>query len=164
MTFIKNYNKELYHYGVKGMKWGVRRSDKRGNRDAVKLSKTFEKHLDSYNDSVRSKKKVYLVDEKGANRYRSDGTGYFDTSGGMTITNIKKDQKVRDTNKEYEALKRIMSKKYDDVVSKANYDYQTGKATINVILKKQGKTYVSEITKDYGEYKDQIEFITYKKE
>lgn len=27
MSSIEQYNEELYHYGVKGMKWGVRRSD-----------------------------------------------------------------------------------------------------------------------------------------
>ena len=26
MTSIEQYNQELYHYGVKGMKWGVRRN------------------------------------------------------------------------------------------------------------------------------------------
>ena len=25
MSPIETYNKELYHYGVKGMKWGVRK-------------------------------------------------------------------------------------------------------------------------------------------
>lgn len=28
MSFVENYNKELYHHGVKGMKWGVRKTRK----------------------------------------------------------------------------------------------------------------------------------------
>lgn len=45
-----NYNSELYHYGIKGMRWGVRRyqnkdgsltpaGKKRAQRDADKLKK-----------------------------------------------------------------------------------------------------------------------------
>ena len=46
-----NYNGELYHYGIKGMRWGVRRyqnkdgsltpaGKKRAQRDADKLKKS----------------------------------------------------------------------------------------------------------------------------
>lgn len=50
MTFIENYNKELYHYGVKGMKWGIRRyqnpdgslTDKGKKRYAESIRKAAE--------------------------------------------------------------------------------------------------------------------------
>ena len=41
MTSLEQYNKELYHYGVKGMKWGVRRFQ---NKDGS-LTKEGKKRL-----------------------------------------------------------------------------------------------------------------------
>ena len=44
MSIMEQYNSELYHYGVKGMKWGVRRAIKQ--RD--KIVRKHDKYVDKY--------------------------------------------------------------------------------------------------------------------
>ena len=66
MSFISKYNKELYHYGVLGMKWGVRR----GN-----VSKAYEKaskKLDKLDAKVEKKQqKANKLSAKADRKIRS---------------------------------------------------------------------------------------------
>ena len=46
---------ELYHYGVKGMKWGVRRAQKRAQKYLVKSVKSYSSNKNSKGDKYLSK-------------------------------------------------------------------------------------------------------------
>ena len=48
------YNNELYHFGIKGMKWGVRRYQ---NKDGSLTSKGKKRYSDDYKESRNISKK-----------------------------------------------------------------------------------------------------------
>lgn len=161
---MENYNNDyLMHYGILGMKWGVRRyqnkdgsltpaGKKRAQKDADSLNEAMGKHLDSTNDFQRSLKKTYLVDKDGYNRWASDGKGYFDTAGGITTYNVNALNNKKRNEQTYLNVKKLMEQKYDSVIVNAEYDIETGKARSKIILKKNGEQFVSEIEKDYGNF------------
>ena len=164
---------ELYHFGVKGMKWGVRRYQnkdgsltkagrQRAQKDANKLSEAMSKHLDSTNDFQRSITRRYLVDKNGANRWDSNGQGYFDPSGGVTIYDNNKLASKNRNEQSYINMKNMLNKKYDSISVKASYEIDTGKAYSKIVLTKNGEKYESEIKKDYGNF-DTSNQIEYKK-
>lgn len=68
---------------------------------------------------------------------------------------------LKDRNAQaYLNIKNTLKQKYDDLKVDARYDIDTGKAYSKIVLSKNGEKFVSEITKDYGEFDSskQIEF------
>ena len=63
-NYILTSNGELYHYGVKGMKWGVRRTQRKLNRAAKTAAKQAKHRRNTANDYKRVLKDIKSGDYK----------------------------------------------------------------------------------------------------
>ena len=118
------YQDELYHYGIKGMKWGVRRT-------AEQLGHTI-KSVKSVYDSHKAKKRAKKEAAKAKKRSK--------------ITNPKKL-----TTEELNArIKRLqLEKDYNDLVKDTNRT-RKGKNFVMDILESSGKNLFTQVTNHYG--------------
>jgi hypothetical protein len=171
--YILTTDGELYHYGVKGQRWGVRRyqnkdgsltpaGKKRAQQDANELKKAVGKTFDTYDEYRRSQSKHYVVDKYGANSYGPDGKPRFDTSRGVMIYNKKKLDTANLYSRKLDELERAMKERYDSVKFEGGFNTESGKASVKYTLEKNGHKTVAEFVKDYGEYEIPIKFVELK--
>ena len=86
MSFVENYNAELYHYGVKGQKWGVRRYERQRNKVARLTEKRNE-----------------IANKKGVT-----SSGYINTSRNLYLQ--KQKAKLAKANIDNDDVNRILAK------------------------------------------------------
>lgn len=168
------YNdKYLMHHGVKGMKWGVRRYRNKNGSLTPKGKRRYSKFEKQAKEDAAKLDTALVENHKAALNYQTSGKQYMhvDEKGRPITGNIIRiankgddiiERKADKSLKAYNSIKESMKKKYDDVCVKGNFDYDTGKMTVEVILKKDGNELSSTVDTTFDIDYPKLNFLTYK--
>lgn len=104
---MSNYiyvNGELYHYGVKGMKWGVRRSP-----EVQAVNKRYKEELKPHQKELRSKNRTVSLKK----------LAYDSVIGRSTLTDIGAYADKAVNRREYKQRRKELQEKYEPEFQKA---------------------------------------------
>lgn len=91
MYYYNDKNNELYHYGIKGMRWGVRKHrDSASSQTRAQRKSEKQAYKQKLKADVRMNKKGMIVNDNG--KYRNVLTG--EEYGRKYIETINKETKV----------------------------------------------------------------------
>ena len=154
MSLEKDYNAELYHYGVKGMKWGVRKAAAKVYSMNAKVYKNKNKALASANEQAAKRQETIAKNIKSGNTT---------TTKSSEVTNKVLDDYANMTNREfkakYQGSKRTFAKRVEKYGDPYTY-VTTGKKLIGEAYEKNKSRLVTEVKKSttsYNNGKDVVE-------
>lgn len=144
------YSNELYHYGVKGMKWGVIRSSKELRSDR-RTARKMKRHLAADKKNLRIKGKMH---DKDMENYDEADKNYRKQLSKPSLSASKKRERIEEASKALTKAGDTMTKSRSDLNrAERIYDADEKKYRnhIDSMVKKYGSESVKNIsTKDYN--------------
>ena len=128
MASIEQYNNELYHYGVKGMKWGVRKFEK-ASADLDKRKSAYKKAKKEYNKAYVRADTFRVAALSPVKKHRQTQDKRWDDVA-------KKAEKANKLRQEYKSAKKEFNK-HTTVLQKVG---RAGKKTANYMSTKSNSS------------------------
>ena len=139
---------ELYHYGVKGMKWGVRKAAAKVYSMNAKVYKKSNKALASANEQAAKRQETIAKNIK---------SGKTTTTKSSKTTNKVLDDYANMTNREFKTKYRASKRTYAKRVKKYGDPFihaTTGKKLVGAAYEKNKSRLVTEVKKNSTSYQN----------
>lgn len=151
MSFTQDYNKELYHFGVKGMKWGVRRYQ---NKDGS-LTEAGKKRANAdYTDKQRKQDRAFYGNnaEKRINKKMNDGYGIKGARHYEVERKEKREKAVATAKKGAKKAAKVLANIGAAYVTDQVFNGGKGTAVAKAVIKDIGRAAVTAYTVARGGY------------
>lgn len=151
---MNKHDYELYHYGVKGMKWGVRRNRNDHGGIAGVIRRKQRANAENDLNKVRSQQRQVDSELRELRGYDKNPSklGKSKISTFIRRSQIKSLEKTKASLKKLEHENISALKELDEIER-----YQTKKA-VNKAVQKMNKTKIKDLCKQYGELEDKMTY------
>lgn len=138
------HSNELYHHGVKGMKWGVRRAQKKQAKLDYKAAKKSAR--DAYDQSLTKSYKTVGQSREEYDRGRISRADFEKTNSAATRSDVNAHYKK---NVAYAKAKRDYNIARGKNADKANARYERAKKDSKYTAKMEWDNYVDQVARDH---------------
>lgn len=127
---------ELYHYGVKGMKWGVRRASKKYKKYMAKAEQEVnsgenenKRYINAWNKTADSVNKKYKNKKVNDSKFKKEFDSKFTkTYNSMLLSDITRNENYK---KAVSLSKKYELQKYDDFVRQNSAEIEEIRRSLN---------------------------------
>lgn len=145
---------ELYHHGVKGMKWGVRKKTYNGGGIAGAIRRKQRANAENSLNKVRSQQRQVDSELRELRGYDKNPSGL----GKSKISTAIRRSQIKSLEKSKASLKKLEQENVSALKELDEIERYQAKKAVNKATRKMNKVKIKDLQKQYGELEDKMTY------